>query len=61
MNYEIIIPSGGAIGEFISARTNHTVSGSGSDKWTIYATSPSWNSIMGSAVEITGDTMVITY
>lgn len=60
-NYDIIIPQGGPIGEFVSIRTNHITTGSGSDKGTIYATSPAFKSFIGYSVVLSGDTMSILY
>ena len=61
MNYDIVLPQGGSIGEFISIRTNHIATGSGSDKGIIYATSPAFKSFIGYSVVLSGDTMSILY
>lgn len=61
INYDIVIPISGAIGEFISVRTNHISTGSGSAKGIIYAASPAWSYMVGLPVDIFGDTLIITY
>ncbi|MBI5590448.1 MAG: hypothetical protein HY881_08210 [Deltaproteobacteria bacterium] len=62
MNYEIIIPTGGEpIGDFVSIRTTHITTGSGSDKGIIYAASPKFKFLVGNEVTITGNTMNIHY
>ncbi|MBA4371418.1 MAG: hypothetical protein C0402_01005 [Thermodesulfovibrio sp.] len=61
MNYDIIIPQGGAIAEFFSVRANHISTGSGAAKGIIYATSPAWSNMVGLPVNIYGDTLIITY
>ena len=59
-NYDIITPpQAGSIGEFISVRTTHITTGSGSDKGTVYAASPAFKSLMGKSVVMSGDTMTI--
>jgi hypothetical protein len=60
-NCDIIIPTGGAIGEFISIRTNHITTGSGSDHGTIYAASPAFKSFIGYSVVKSGNTLSILY
>jgi hypothetical protein len=61
MNYDIIIPAQGGIGDFVSVRANHITTGSGSDKGTVYATSPSLKAFIGSTVTIDGNAMTINY
>jgi hypothetical protein len=60
MNYDIVLPLGGPVGEFISIRAAR-ISADGSGHGTIYATSPALKSLIGYAVEMTGDTIYIPY
>ncbi len=61
INYDIMVPGGGPLAEFVSVRTNHIVSGAGSDKGVIYAASPVLKDLIGVPVTMDGDTMRITY
>jgi hypothetical protein len=62
LNYDLTIPSGETIPEFISIRTNRvTAGGVSTDKGTIYASSPVLKDFIGFAVYLEGDTMRIIY
>ncbi|MGE0087810.1 MAG: hypothetical protein AB7S75_25645 [Desulfococcaceae bacterium] len=60
INYDIIVPSGGSLAEFISVRAN-IISAKGPGHGTIYAASPAFKSLMGNNVEISEDIMRILY
>ncbi len=59
--YDLVIPAGGPLPEFISIRTSHIVTGSGSDQGVIFATSPDLVPLIGSAVTMSGEIVTITY
>lgn len=59
--YDLVIPSSETIPEFISIRTTHIGSSSGSDKGVIFATSPAFAVGIGATVSMTGEDVTITY
>jgi hypothetical protein len=64
VQYDIMIPYAGSLGDFISIRMNRSTEGSyGSDNvnshGVIYAASPNCKSLIGLSVTITGNTNVI--
>lgn len=61
INYDIIVPSGGTIPDFISVKTSHIPTGNGYDHGSIYATSPALSSLIGKTVTMNGATMTIAY
>jgi hypothetical protein len=59
--YDFVLPGAGAIGEYVSIRTNHVVTGSGADHGTVIATSPALKMLLEATVVMTGDSVTITY
>ncbi|MFX0139896.1 MAG: hypothetical protein ACFFDN_40015 [Candidatus Hodarchaeota archaeon] len=55
IQYDLIIPGSGKIGDFISIRANHIVTGSGADHGLVYATSPAYKFLVGATFEKEGD------
>lgn len=52
--YDILIPESGPIAEFFSVRTNHIVTGAGSDHGLVFAASPKYKFLIGAAVQMEG-------
>jgi hypothetical protein len=62
LNYDLTIPTGDAIPEFISLRTNRVISGTvTADKGIIYAASPAFKDFIGLAVYMNGNDLRIVY
>jgi hypothetical protein len=63
LSYDLMIPSGDTIPEFISVRTNRVTPSGGvsADKGVIYAASPAFKDFIGHAVFLNGDNMKILY
>jgi thiol-disulfide isomerase/thioredoxin len=59
--YDLIVPGNGPIAEFLSIRTNHIVTGNGSDHGTIFATSPAYKLLLAASVDIKGGEMTIKW
>jgi hypothetical protein len=59
--YDLVIPGRGPIGEFISIRTNHIVTGSGSDHGVVFAASPAYKFLIGAVVKMAGVKVRITW
>lgn len=57
----VIVPGGGATPEFLSARTIHFTTGSGSDNGMIFAASSVLKGLVGASVVMTGSSATVTY
>ncbi len=60
-DYHITIDLGTTIADFLSVKTNHITTGSGSDVGIIYAASPAFKVLIGASIAMSGDDMTITW
>lgn len=59
--YDVVVPSSGPVGDFLSIRTVHSTAGNGYDQGIIFAASPALKEVVGATVIMNGSNVTITY